>query len=239
LTVYLFGTAYRSMRYRKDLETARRRAAELLQAETAARLALLQAQIEPHFLFNTLANVQSLIKRRPDAAEAMLDSLNRYLRASLGRTRQAVSSLQQEIELVQALLSIAVLRLGPRLDFEIEVPAGLHSVALPPLLLQPLVENALLHGIEPSIDGGTIRVVARAERTRLSLRVEDSGVGLTPPHNVDGAASALHHGVGLANVRARLTSLYGDAATLEVCANQQGGVTAELLLPLPLPQPID
>ncbi|MBF3728005.1 histidine kinase, partial [Burkholderia pseudomallei] len=121
-----------------SLETQRREAAEARQAETAARLALLQAQIEPHFLFNTLANVQSLIERDPARASTMLDSLNRYLRASLGRTRKAASTLGEELELIEALLQIASIRLGERLRYAIDVPAPLRELAFSPLLLQPL-----------------------------------------------------------------------------------------------------
>ncbi len=160
------------------LETERRQAAELRQSETAAKLAMLQAQIEPHFLFNTLANVQSLIHREPDQASRMLDHLNRYLRASLGRTRKAQTLLQEELELVEALLQIAAIRLGERLAYRIDVPAALRGVPLPPLLLQPLVENAVSHGIEPAIHGGEIVISARAVEGVLTLQVCDSGAGL-------------------------------------------------------------
>nr|WKF59806.1 Sensor histidine kinase BtsS [Paraburkholderia busanensis] len=216
----------RASHMRAALETQRREAAELKQSETAARLALLQAQIEPHFLFNTLANVQSLIERDSARASAMLDSLNRYLRASLGRTRKPVSHLNEELELVEALLSIASMRLEKRLRYTISVPDALHQVALPPLLLQPLVENAVIHGIEPAIHGGEIVIAARREEGVLKLSVADTGVGL-------GNSTRLHGGVGLANVRARLQSLYGDAASLSVNSNASRGVTASLLIPMP------
>lgn len=212
---------------RASLETQRREAAELRQSETAARLALLQAQIEPHFLFNTLANVQSLIERDPQRAASMLDSLNRYLRASLKRTRDATSILGDELELVEALLNIASIRLGDRLRYTIDVPESLRSFALAPLLLQPLVENALRHGIEPSIAGGEIRIVGRIENGVLSLNVADTGVGL-------GHSAKLHGGVGLENVRARLKSVYGERARVEVAANTGSaqGVTARLSIPV-------
>ncbi|KAF1033818.1 MAG: Sensor histidine kinase BtsS [Burkholderia lata] len=185
-----------SMRMRATLETERREAAEVRQAETAARLALLQAQIEPHFLFNTLANVQSLIERDPARASTMLGSLNRYLRASLRRTRDATSTLGEELDLVEALLKIASIRLGERLSYAIDVPADLHALLFSPLLLQPLVENALLHGIEPSIDGGVIVIRGRMRGDRLELNVIDTGVGLGK------SDTRLHGGVGLANVSA-------------------------------------
>ncbi len=216
-----------AMRMRASLETQRREAAELRQAETAARLALLQAQIEPHFLFNTLANVQSLIERDPKRAASMLDSLNRYLRASLKRTRDAASTLKDEVELVEALLDIASIRLGDRLRYAIDVVEPMRQVPLAPLLMQPLVENALLHGIEPSIDGGEIRIVGRIEADMVALDVIDTGVGL-------GHGTNLHGGVGLTNVRARLNSVYGPRASVSVAANAEGarGVTSSLRIPI-------
>lgn len=222
-----FTVSAQVLRMRASLETQRREAAELRQSETAARLALLQAQIEPHFLFNTLANVQSLIERDPERAASMLDSLNRYLRASLSRTRSAASTLGDELELVEALLKIATVRLEDRLGYEIDVPESLRSLSLAPLLLQPLVENALLHGIEPSIEGGRIRIVGRREAEMLTLDVIDTGVGL-------GHSTKLHGGVGLANVRARLVSLYGDRGRVTVAetADAARGVTASLFIPL-------
>ncbi|WP_244108494.1 sensor histidine kinase [Burkholderia anthina] len=217
-----------SVRMRATLETERRQAAEARQAETAARLALLQAQIEPHFLFNTLANVQSLIERDPARASTMLDSLNRYLRASLRRTRDATSTLGEELELVEALLKIASIRLGERLSYVIDVPADLHALPFSPLLLQPLVENALLHGIEPSIDGGEIAIRARRHGDRLELSVRDTGVGL------GSGASPLHGGVGLTNVAARLKALHGERGrvSIETNADAAHGVAATLLIPL-------
>lgn len=223
----LAAVGAQALRMRASLEIQRREAAELRQSETAARLALLQAQIEPHFLFNTLANVQSLIERDPKRAASMLDSLNRYLRGSLKRTRDVASTLDDELQLVEALLNIAAIRLGDRLRYGIDVPDLLRRVTLAPLLLQPLVENALLHGIEPSIEGGDIRIVGRQEGDMLMLDVIDTGVGLSED-------TKLHGGVGLANVRARLASLYGERGHLTVTANASAarGVTANLAIPL-------
>ncbi len=222
-----FAVLGQALHMRASLETQRREAAELRQSETAARLALLQAQIEPHFLFNTLANIQSLIERDPKRAASMLDSLNRYLRASLSRTRSATSTLEDELSLVEALLKIAAVRLEDRLSYEIDVPEPLRSLTLAPLLLQPLVENALLHGIEPSIEGGHVRIVGRREHERLTLQVIDTGVGL-------GHSTKVHGGVGLSNVRARLVSLYGERGRVSVASNADAarGVTASLSIPL-------
>ena len=218
-------------RLRTTLETQRREAAEARQSETAAQLALLQAQIEPHFLFNTLANVQSLIERDPARASTMLENLNRYLRATLGRTRRLNSTLDEELELVGALLKIASIRLGDRLRYAVDVHDGLRGIGLAPLLLQPLVENALLHGIEPSIDGGEVRITASRDGDLMTLAVTDTGVGLA------GNAQKLHSGVGLANVRARLKRLYGDCAQVTVEANRtpERGAIAKLCIPVHQP----
>ena len=224
ITTAFVSVVYQSAQMRAVLETQRREAAELRQSETAARLAMLQAQIEPHFLFNTLANVQSLISREPDRAVLMLDNLNRYLRASLGRTRKPESLLNEELELVDALLQIAAIRLGERLQYRVEVADALRLWVLPPLLLQPLVENALLHGIEPAINGGSIVIRAAMVGDALELAVIDTGIGL-------GNSTRLHSGVGLANVRARLKAIYADRASLTISANAGQGTTASLLIP--------
>jgi signal transduction histidine kinase len=207
---------------REDLERERRRGAEAQQGETAARLALLQAQIEPHFLFNTLANVHALIKQDPDAASRTLEELNSYLRASLRRSRQMTATVGEEVELVEALLAVARARLGARLAFNVSVPSGLRATPLPPLLLQPLVENAIRHGIEPAIDGGSIDVDVRKTAGALELTVVDTGVGLN--------ANA-PEGVGLSNVRDRLASLYGANGKLLLYANTPRGVIAKLIVP--------
>lgn len=213
----------RTQAMQEALERERRRAAEALQAETVARLGLLQAQIEPHFLFNTLANIHSLIKEDPDTACLILEELNAYLRTSLRRTRTAISTLGEEIDLIEALLAIAAARLRTRLEYVIHVPAALRETPLPPLLLQPLVENAIRHGIEPSVAGGTIEIEARSTDDLLELTVTDTGVGFR---------TDAPHGVGLANVRARLASLYENRGKLEFYTNTPQGVIARLILPV-------
>ncbi|WP_047238041.1 sensor histidine kinase [Chromobacterium subtsugae] len=214
---------YRSRALAGELEATRRREAESRAAQTAAQLAMLQAQIEPHFLFNTLANVQSLIELDPPRASEMLRHLNTYLRASLERSRNADGTLGQELELVSALLDIAAIRMGARLRVRMEVDDALKALPLPPLLLQPLVENALRHGLEPSVAGGELAVFARRESGVLRLGVSDSGVGI---------AEFAPAGVGLANIRERLAALYGPAAQLRLTPRQPSGVLAELLLPI-------
>jgi len=212
----------RSRGVREALERERRRAAEALQAETAARLALLQAQIEPHFLFNTLANIQTLIRDDPDTANLILDKLNAFLRTSLRRSRNLSATVGEELEIVEALLAIAGARLGARLEYEISARPELRSEPLPPLLLQPLVENAIRHGVEPAVAGGTIRVDVGRAGDALELTVTDTGVGLSPD---------APEGVGLANVRARLASLYGARGRLQLYANTPRGLIAKLIVP--------
>ena len=183
----------------------------------------MQAQIEPHFLFNTLANAQSVIESEPKTAKLILEHLNQYLRVSLGRTRRSSSTLGEEMGLIDALLGIAGLRLGERLRYSVSIPQELRDARLPPLLLQPLVENALKHGIEPSLSGGEIRVDAREAEGLLCLRVTDTGVGMN---------TGSPEGVGLENVRGRLARLYGDRGRLAIYRHDPNGVVAEITMPL-------
>jgi hypothetical protein len=224
ITVTVFFLYFSHSRgVREDLERERRRAAEALQAETVARLALLQAQIEPHFLFNTLANIHSLIKDDPDTASLLLEELNSYLRTSLRRSRAMASTVAEEIELIEALLSIAAARLRGRLEYTICVNPQIRALSFPPLLLQPLVENAIRHGIEQAIEGGTIQVDVRASNDVLECTVKDTGMGLKPD---------APQGVGLSNIRSRLASLYGDKGKLEFYTNAPQGVIAKLIVPV-------
>ncbi len=199
-------------------------ASEALAAE--ARLKLLGAQIEPHFLFNTLANLQALIGIDPPRAQAMLNHLDRYLRATLAATRDADVTLGKEFELLRAYLEIIAIRMGPRLAFELELPAALAGLRVPPMLLQPLVENAIQHGLEPKIAGGSVHVRARMEEAGLCLVVEDDGCGIGT------APSSAGSGVGLNNLRERLAALYGKRACLETNAKPAGGTLVTLTLPL-------
>ena len=210
-----------------------------IQAEnraTEAQLRLLQAQIEPHFLFNTLANVVSLIEADPPRARAMLESFVDYLRASLTGLGQATHTLGDEIELVEAYLRIIKMRMEDRLHYAIDVPAALRARPLPALSLQPLVENAIVHGIEPKVEGGTIRVAARLERGALLLTVEDDGAGLASRERpssarVAGPTRRGGSGTALANIRERLRQSYGAAAALELDRLVPQGVRASLTLP--------
>ena len=190
-----------------------------------ARLKLLQAQIEPHFLFNTLANLNELIALDPPRAQAMLGHLDGYLRATLASARSADCTLAEEFTLLRGYLEILAIRMGPRLAYKLDLPEALAPAKLPPMLLQPLVENAIKHGLEPKLDGGWLRVAASAEGRQLVLVVEDSGLGF-------GAASEPGTGVGLVHVKERLAAVYGDAAAAEIGANEGGGARITLRLPL-------
>ena len=148
---------------------------------TESQLRLLQAQIEPHFLFNTLANVQSLIEYDTPRAKQMLEAFTDYLRASLGQLRHADSSLGAELEMGQAYLRLLQIRMDERLRFEIEADAEARAAVLPPLLLQPLIENAIHHGLEPKIEGGCVRIRAAVAAGRLEISVDDDGLGPACP----------------------------------------------------------
>jgi len=188
-----------------------------------ARLQVLRAQVEPHFLFNTLANVRRLYDRDRVAGRTMLENLMRYLEVALPRMRNDESTLERDAELIEAFLQIQRIRMGQRLSFSIDVPAQLRAHRVPPMMLLTLVENAIKHGLTPSPDGGRIRVMARADADRLVLTVADTGVGFAPGSGV---------GTGLANVSARLAAQFGTRASLAFENNELGGATAMIVLPL-------
>jgi sensor histidine kinase YesM len=185
-------------------------------------LRLLQAQIEPHFLFNTLSNVLSLLDSDPVKGKAMLVDLTRYLRASLSRTRERTTKLGQEMDLVEAYLKIQQVRMGDRLRYAIDVPEALRNISLPPMLIQPLVENALKHGLEPRIEGGDILVKAEDTNDRYRVFIMDTGAGMS---------DAWLAGIGLTNVRERLEALFHGKARLILEENQPTGLKATLEIP--------
>jgi signal transduction histidine kinase len=201
----------------------RHRAAEMERQRIEAQLKMLQAQIEPHFLFNTLANLDALIQTDPRRARAMLAHLNDYLRATLAATRRERSTLADEFALLRGYLEVQGMRMGERLRFRLELPESLAQAGLPPMLLQPLVENSLKHGLEPKVEGGEVKVSAREEGDRLVLEVADTGLG-----KANGSTAGT--GVGLANVRERLAAAY-DGAKVEAGANSAGGYTVTLSIP--------
>jgi len=216
--------------YRSSARTA---ANQLMQQQTEgaaltadvkrARLQLLRAQIEPHFLFNTLATVRTLARIDTPAAVDMIDNLMRYLSEALPKLRQEESSLAEELQLIEAYLRIHQIRMGTRLSYELLVPEELGGQRIPTMILLTLVENAVKHGINPSLEGGSIRVSASRDQESLVLRVADSGRGLVA---TDG------HGMGLANIRRRLTMLYGDSAILSLARAATRGVVATVSIPL-------
>jgi hypothetical protein len=191
-------------------------------AETQLRL--LQAQIEPHFLFNTLSNIHSLIETDPHRASSVLESFSDYLRASLRRSREGATSLADELVLINAYMDIQQARMGGRLQFIADVPEALLRLPCPPMLVQPLVENAVTHGIEPQIEGGRVELRAVLNGMLLSIEVRDDGVGL--------GTETVGTGVALENIRARLQALYGEKARLMISEEKPHGVRAILEIPL-------
>jgi signal transduction histidine kinase len=229
LSIVLSGFLYRYFSNKVRLaelkaEQARERVriSELERQTVAARFSALQAQIEPHFLFNTLANVVSLIEAEPVQARRMLERLIELLRASLAASRAQQGTLGQELELVTAYLEILKVRMGERLQYELDVPEDLRAARVPPLTLQPLVENAIRHGLEPKVVGGTVRVGASRFDGELRIDVEDDGLGFAPT----GSA-----GVGLTNVRERLVSQCGPDARLAV-EELAAGTRVRIALPM-------
>ncbi len=187
-----------------------------------ARLALLQAQIEPHFLFNTLANVQALVESGSPRAAPVLKSLIAYLRAALPRLHEGQPTLGNEIALVRAYLELMQMRMPDRLQFAIDADPALNLQRFPPMALLTLVENAVRHGIDPGEDGGRIDVGARADGPLLRLWVADTGVGLDPHAQA---------GTGLANLRDRLAAFFGPGATLNLEEQSPHGLRAEIRIP--------
>ncbi|RYZ03387.1 MAG: sensor histidine kinase, partial [Comamonadaceae bacterium] len=210
-----------------------------------AKLKLLEAQLEPHMLFNTLANLRVLITLDPPRAVAMLDRLNGYLRATLGGSRATQHPLEDEFARLADYLALMAVRMGPRLRSTLDLPDDLRAVQVPPLLLQPLVENAIRHGLEPQVEGGELQVSARRESRAdgpwLLLRVTDTGAGLpsdaqAADHDsgraVNGANGATS-GFGLTQVRERLHTLHGERASLRLTPRPGGGTCALIAFPLP------
>jgi len=192
---------------------------------TESKLQALQAQVEPHFLYNTLANVQALTEVDPAAANAMVGNLIQYLRASLPKMRENASTVEQELERVEAFLKILKMRMGDRLEFSIDVDEEAKSLSFPPLILPTLVENAIKHGLEPLREGGRIDIAASVEGGRLIVSVRDNGRGFSAEADTVGG------GVGLSNIRERLAALFGGSATMTLVENDPRGVVATIELP--------
>ena len=221
LAVVIVGVAH--LRGREARQRVARLAAEaererLTRQTVQAELKLLQAQVEPHFLFNTLANLRYLVQSRSDDALPMLDHLIHYLRTALPEIRTEGSTIGREVELARAYLEIMRLRMGGALAFTIDADADATSRAFPSLMLMTLVENAMKHGVAPA-GRGVIAITVKRVANRLVVAVEDDGRGLAGP---------LGHGVGLANVRERLAAIYGDTARLLLEGREAGGARAAI-----------
>ncbi|MDE1715568.1 histidine kinase [Chromobacterium amazonense] len=196
---------------------------ELARQASDARLHLLQAQVAPHFLFNTLANIQALVDAGSPRASTVLRSLVAYLRAAVPRLHEVGTRLGNELEMVQAYLELMYMRMPDRLEFAIDADESVKILACPPMALMTLVENAVSHGIDPSEEGGRIDVMVRREGDLCIVRVSDTGVGLR--HGGKGL------GTGLATLRERLRLNFGDNAALRISAVQPHGVCVELEFP--------
>jgi hypothetical protein len=235
LSLLLFAlvpaTAMTYFFYSRGALEKRNAAAQAAQRQAAeSRLKLLEAQLEPHMLFNTLANLRVLITLDTPRALAMLDQLIAFLRATLGASRLSQHSLRAEFERLRDYLALIQVRMGERLDVAFDLPPGLADLEVPALLLQPLVENSVKHGLEPAVSGGRIEVRAARDGADLLLSVRDTGVGLS----VDGIGRE-GAAFGLAQIRERLATLYGSRASLILVAADTagGGTLAQVRLPLP------
>ena len=191
-----------------------------------ANLKLLQAQIEPHFLFNTLSTVLSLLDTDSKSGKKMLENLTQYLRTSLKHTRNENNNLKQEIETIQSYLDINKIRMGDRLNFKIEIPKDLYNISFPPMLIQPIVENAVKHGIEPKVEGGIVSIkvssIVSDNEDLLKIEIADTGSGFD---------SNISPGIGLDNVKNRLKALYQDKSSIIFEANNPSGLKVTIGVP--------
>jgi len=236
LILALFGT--------KALVGGKKRAEAEMQTATAAaeresmqrqlseaKMQAMQAQVEPHFLFNTLASVEHLIETNPPRASAMQRTLIQYLRAVLPQMRDnnLVTNLGREVDMVKSYLDLLKMRMEERLTVELNVPDGLRSAAFPPMMLQSMVENAIKHGLECKPEGGYLRVTAEIVDSRLRVTVADDGVGF-------GVMPSKGTGLGLSNIRERLKLLHGESGQLHIATNSPSGVIATIEVPYQLAQ---
>jgi signal transduction histidine kinase len=218
----------------------RGKAEALAQQVTQSQLMLLQSQLEPHMLFNTLAHLRALIGQDTALALSMLDHLDDYLRTTLQASRQPLHPLSEEFSRLGDYLSLMAIRMGPRMVFELDLPPALAAVQMPSFILQPLVENAIRHGLEPQVAFGRIEIRAHAEATQLVLTVRDNGCGISELALAEAKAAgpqAIASDMpsaswGLSHVRQRLHTLYGDCASMHITQVTAGGTCVLLKLPL-------
>ena len=204
-----------------SLAEERERTEAAVRATSEASLRALQAQIEPHFLFNTLANVTGLIHTQPDQAKQMLEQFIAYLRATLATTREKETTLGADFEMMKTFLSILQIRMGERLKVRFDLPDELRDLLIPPMLLQPLVENAIKHGLEPKISGGEVALSAKMVGGKVAITVADSGLGFQ---------NSTSNGIGLKNVRERVKQIYGDTGSVSIEENQPCGTRITITL---------
>jgi signal transduction histidine kinase len=228
--VILLVFMYREQRARAAAEAHRAEAERqrIAKQMVIAQLRAMQAQVEPHFLFNTLATVQHLVEIDPPRASRMLGSLIDYLRAALPQMREASTTVGREFALARAYLEVLQVRMGTRLAFAVELPPGLADRPMPPMMLISLVENAIKHGLERAEAGGRVDLVARETGTELHVQVSNTGAALDP---------AAKGGTGLANIRERLFALYGNKARLVIEEQRPQGVIARIELPVSTEEP--
>ncbi len=227
----IFTTRERLHRASQQLAEAELRESQQQKLLAETELKLLQAQIEPHFLFNTLSNITQLVRGDPELAVGTLENLTTLLRASLARTRGGESTLGQEIDFAAAYLAIQATRMQGRLRYELDLPEELRDIPLPPLLVQPLLENAVIHGAEAAPEGATVSFTARQVEDELILSVSDSGAGISET----GTATSKTGATGLRNVRDRLRLRHGPKASLELTPAKPRGVNAVISIPLEPP----
>jgi signal transduction histidine kinase len=229
LVTLVWAVQKRNARARLRLQRVAIDSAALNRRMLEAELQVMEAQIEPHFLFNTLATVKRLYRSEPRSGERMLESLGHYLEHALPRFRNETTTLGREFDLVRSYLDVLQIRMGERLRFTMRLPAELAAEAFPPMMLITLVENAIKHGLNPSPAGGSIDLAATASGGVLEVRVADTGLGFR-------ASSG--SGIGLANIRSRLTALYGGRGRLTLESNEPSGVVAAIVVPHAPPESV-
>jgi len=230
LTTTVFATALCAGFFisRDQLNRLKLQAAQDGQRAETAKLAMLQAQVEPHMLFNTLANLRALIMVDPERALVMLDQLDGFLRLTLAGSRSLTSPLSKEFLGLEHYLAIMQIRLGDRLHYTLDLPAALEHLEVPSLLIQPVVENAVRHGIEPKVGGGAITVCAKLDADILTIEVTDTGVGLAPAGRA--ASSRAGGGFGLESLRQRLPPINGQTAVQMVSPLPDGSNGTQVLM---------
>lgn len=230
---YVFGYAAiagfaQTVHFHRRAREREGREAALEAQLTKARLNALQAQLHPHFLFNALNAISTLLRRDPRAAQDALASFSELLRLALCQSTQPEVTLREDLEFLRRYVEIQQTRLGDRLHFEEVIAPEVLDVLVPALFLQPLVENAIRHGIEPSANPGVVRVIVQPQGERLVVTVQDNGAGLSNKENERSGGA----GIGLLNLRSRLESLYGDRQKIDFGPQPEGGVTVRVELPL-------